>query len=59
MINGKQYGKSVSLEDNPSVQLNLSPGKYECLLNVIPKDKDQEVYQSNILVRHSNMCCQL
>ena len=37
MINGKQYGKSVSLEDNPSVQLNLSPGKYECLLNVIPK----------------------
>lgn len=50
MVNGEQYGELISPQDEPSVQLNLPHGQYECYVAVIPKDKDQEVYESNILV---------
>ncbi|CAF1524841.1 unnamed protein product [Rotaria sp. Silwood1] len=49
MIDGEQYGEVISPEDESKLQLNLSPGEHECYLLVLPKDKDQEVYQSNIL----------
>ncbi len=50
MVDGEEYGQLISPQDEPEFQLNLSPGKHECYLTVIPKDKDQEVYESNILV---------
>jgi hypothetical protein len=50
MVNGEQYGALISPDDEPKLQLNLPPGQHECCLAVIPKDKDQEVYESNILV---------
>ena len=50
MVDGEQYGELISPQDESDFQLNLPPGKHECYLTVIPKDKDQEVYESNILV---------
>lgn len=50
MVNGEQYGSLVSPEDESQFQLNLSPGKHECHLTILPKDKDQEVFESNIIV---------
>jgi hypothetical protein len=38
------------LHDEPKLKLNLPPGKHECYLSIIPKDKDEEIYQSNLLV---------
>ena len=52
MVNGKQYGELISPQDEPNVLVNLPDGEHECYLAVIPKDKDQEVYESNILVRN-------
>ncbi|CAF3224711.1 unnamed protein product [Rotaria sp. Silwood2] len=49
MIDGEQYGELISPEDESKIQLNLPAGEHECYLLVLPKDKDQEVYQSNIL----------
>lgn len=54
MVNGEQYGELVSPDDEPKVELNLRSGEYECYLLVLPKDKDQEVFQSNILVCNQN-----
>jgi hypothetical protein len=50
MVDGEQYGELISPQDEPNIQLNLPSGKHECYLAVIPKDKEQEVYESNILV---------
>lgn len=50
MVDGEQYGTLLSPEDEAKVLLKLPPGKHECHLTVLPKDKDQEVYESNILV---------
>jgi len=50
MVDGEQYGDLISPQDEPNIQLNLQPGKHECYLTVIPKDKEQENYKSNILV---------
>lgn len=50
MVDGEPFGELISPQDEPQVQLNLPPGKHECYLTVIPKDKDQEVFESNILV---------
>ncbi|CAF3616975.1 unnamed protein product [Adineta steineri] len=49
IVDGEQYGESISPSDEPNFQLNLSPGKHECYLSVIPKDDEQEIWKSNIL----------
>ncbi|CAF1293197.1 unnamed protein product [Rotaria sordida] len=49
MVDGEQYGELLSPQDESKIQLNLSSGEHECYLLVLPKDEDQEVYQSNIL----------
>jgi hypothetical protein len=50
MVDGEQYGELISPQDETTLQLDLPPGKHECYLTVLPKDKDQETYESNILV---------
>ncbi len=50
IVDGEQYDELISPYDESEVQLNLPPGEHECYLTVIPKDKDQEVYESNTLV---------
>jgi hypothetical protein len=50
MIDGEQHGEVILAEDEPNFQLILPPGKHECCLAVMPKDKEQEVYESNVLV---------
>lgn len=54
MVDGEPYGDLISPQDDSQFQLTLPPGKHECYLTVIPKDKDQEVFESNILVRNRN-----
>jgi hypothetical protein len=54
MVDGEQYGELISPQDEPNFQLNLPPGQHECYLTVIPKDKDQEFYESNVLVCNLN-----
>jgi hypothetical protein len=49
-VDGEQYGELISPHDEPKFQMDLPSGEHECYLTVIPKDKDQEIYQSNILV---------
>ncbi|CAF4237631.1 unnamed protein product [Rotaria socialis] len=49
MVDGEQYGEVISPDDEPKVQMKLRPGEHECYLLVLPKEKDQEVYLSNIL----------
>ncbi|UJR13408.1 hypothetical protein I4U23_000423 [Adineta vaga] len=49
IVDGEQYGDLISPDDESNFQLNLSPGKHECYLSIIPRDQDQEICESNIL----------
>ncbi|CAF1469981.1 unnamed protein product, partial [Adineta ricciae] len=49
VVDKKQYGELVSPLADPKVQVNLPPGKHECYLEIIPKNKKHEGYTSNIL----------
>jgi len=53
MVDNKPYGeKKISPQDETKYHINLSPGNHECYLEILPKDKNEEVYKSNVLV-----CC--
>ncbi|CAF2333699.1 unnamed protein product [Rotaria sp. Silwood2] len=49
MIDQEPYGKLIAPTDEPKFQINLAPGKHQCYVEVIPKDKNNEVFKSNVL----------
>ena len=50
MVDGAAYGSVLSPATDEQILLELSSGQHQCYLAVIPKEKDQESYQSNLLV---------
>lgn len=50
----KPYGEPLSPTEQSKAQVNLSSGKHECYLQVTPKDKSDETYASNVLVRSNS-----
>ena len=50
MLDGDQFGELIGPNDEPKFQINLSPGKHECYLEVISKDDNDEIFRSNVLV---------
>ncbi len=53
MVDKEPYGKLISPHDETKYHVNLAPGTHECYLELLPKDKDEEVYKTNVLVRWS------
>ncbi|CAF0725940.1 unnamed protein product [Rotaria sordida] len=49
MVDKEPYGKLITPDDEPKFQINLAPGKHQCYVEVIPKDKNNEIFQSNVL----------
>lgn len=54
MVDNQPYGKVIVPSEATKYHINLPPGNHECFLEVIPKDENEEVYKSNILVCYSN-----
>jgi hypothetical protein len=57
MVDNEPYGKLISPRAETKYHVNLSPGIHECYLEILPKDKDEEVYKSNVLVCYSKLFC--
>jgi hypothetical protein len=56
MVDNQPYGKLIAPQDETKYQLNLLPGTHECYLDVIPKDENEEIYKSNVLVCYQIFC---
>jgi hypothetical protein len=50
MVDGESYGELIEPNEEPKFQINLSPGKHECYVDVLPKENDEEIFRSNVLV---------
>lgn len=53
MVDNQPYGKLIVPTEATKYQINLPSGNHECYLEIIPKDENEEVYKSNILVCQS------
>ncbi|CAF0883109.1 unnamed protein product [Adineta steineri] len=49
IVDKKPYGGLISPQDEPKFQVNLASGKHECYLEIILKDKNEEILKSNVL----------
>ena len=54
MLDNEPYGKLIKPQEETKYQINLSPGRHECYLEVIAKDKNEEIFKSNVLVSYLN-----
>ena len=51
MVDNEPYGKLISPRDETKYHVSLTSGTHECYLELLPKDKNEEVYKTNVLVR--------
>lgn len=53
MVDDQPYGKLIVPSEASKYQINLLPGSHECYLEIIPKDENEEIYKTNVLVGYS------
>ena len=53
MVDNQPYGKLIAPSEATKYHINILPGNHECYLEIIPKDENEEIYKSNILVCYS------